>query len=123
MNVAKTQVRRAFARAADGYNEAAEFQRFAGEQLLQALPFELSPMCILDSGCGTGHGLSLLGQRWPASHIVSLDFAYDMVNRLDRVSGRLCGDAENLPLAAESVDFYWSNLALQWCDATSFMRE
>ena len=123
MNAAKALVRKAFARAAASYEEVAEFQRAAAGQLMEGLPFDLLPARILDSGCGTGHGLPLLNRRWPMAQVVSLDFAFAMVQRLARGSGQLCGDAECLPLVAQSMDFYWSNLALQWCDADSFMRE
>lgn len=123
MKAAKALVRNAFARAAGGYDEAAEFQRAAAGHLMEGLPFDLSPARILDSGCGTGHGLPLLNRRWPMAQVVSLDFAFAMVQQLARGSGQLCGDAECLPLVTQSMDFYWSNLALQWCDADSFMRE
>lgn len=123
MNAAKVLVRNAFARAAGGYDAAAEFQRATGRQLLAGLPFDASPARILDAGCGTGHGLSLLQRRWPAARIVPLDFVLAMVGQVERGAGRLCGDVEALPLASQSMDFYWSNLTLQWCDAASFMRE
>ena len=120
---AKVLVRNTFARAASGYDAVAEFQRAAGRQLLAGLPFDASPLRILDTGCGTGHGLSLLCERWPAAQVMALDFALPMVRLLEHGAGRLCGDAEALPLASQSINFYWSNLTLQWCDADSFIRE
>ena len=103
MNAAKALVRKAFARAAASYEEVAEFQRAAAGQLMEGLPFDLSPARILDSGCGTGHGLPLLSRRWPTAQVVSLDFAFAMVQQLARGSGQLCGDAECLPLVAEAT--------------------
>jgi malonyl-CoA O-methyltransferase len=36
---------------------------------------------------------------------------------------RLAGDLEHLPLAAASIDLYWSSLAVQWCDLPRALAE
>ena len=41
-----------------------------------------------------------------------------MIQRLFGRSSRIgiCGDIEHLPLASQSLDLLWSNLAIQWCN-------
>ena len=86
------------------------------------------------SGSGTGNALPGLAARYPHAHIFALDLALAMARRararrsrpaLSTVEGWrsllarggvtvLCGDIEQLPLAAARADLIWSNLALQW---------
>jgi malonyl-CoA O-methyltransferase len=102
---------------------------------------KINPVCALDAGCGVGADLPVLQQRFPAAHLLGLDAAPAMVmaaqhrhsaarsslNRLlakwlpgkdgaKRRSGMslLCGDFAALPLAGNSLDLVWSNLALHW---------
>lgn len=122
MNALRRDVRSAFARAAERYDRWAGFQRTAAEHLLAAVAMLPAPDTVLDAGCGTGHGSRLMRARWPAAHFLALDFAPAML-AVCGVQHRLCGDTEALPLADGCIDFYWSNLALQWCDAPRFARE
>jgi malonyl-CoA O-methyltransferase len=63
--------------------------------------------------------------------VIALDFALPMLPRrsaLERWLGRgvlpLCADFRRLPLAAESVELVWCNLALQWAaDPLEVFRE
>jgi malonyl-CoA O-methyltransferase len=136
----KRRMARAFNRAAVHYDEAAVLQRIVGEQLLERLDLvKLSPAVILDVGAGTGLQTEGLLHRYRKAQIIALDLAPEMLNQArQRVEGRLpqtlerilggvwrhfqvgfshfvCGDAECLPLANQSVDLIFSNLALQWC--------
>ncbi|MDP2809076.1 MAG: methyltransferase domain-containing protein [Rhodocyclaceae bacterium] len=122
----KRAIRRSFDRAAGSYDAAAALQRQVGELLLAVLPgltFEnrgLSPISILDAGCGTGHALNLLAGRWPDARIVAADFAPAM---LRTAGGGVCADIEALPFADATFDLYWSSLTFQWCDARLGLAE
>jgi malonyl-CoA O-methyltransferase len=119
----KTRARRAFDRAAPGYDAAAVLQREIGNRLLERLDYvRLDPGTILDLGCGTGQAIAPLMRRYPKARLIALDFSTVML-RLARRRGTwlkrprcVCADAETLPLADGSVDLIVSNAALQWCN-------
>lgn len=117
----KAAIRRNFDGAAGSYDQVAVLQQAVGERLLQRLEaIKLKPAYILDLGSGTGSLSMLLAGRYGAAHVLQLDIAVNMLltaRRKNRRASRqylLCGDAENLPLAVNSVDFAFSNLTLQW---------
>ena len=125
----KRQVRRAFSRAAQDYDAAAVLQREVCTRMLERLEYmKLQPSRVLDVGSGTGWGTRQLGERYPKAEITALDIAIGMLQVARGTSGWwkklfagkresfLCADVEALPLAANSVDMMWSNLALQWCN-------
>jgi malonyl-CoA O-methyltransferase len=125
----KKQVRRAFDRAAAGYDAAAVLQREVCARMLERLEYiKLQPERILDAGSGTGWGTRRLAQRYPAAQLIALDIASGMLQTARGRSGwwqklfggnqqmQVCGDIEALPLAANSVGMVWSNLAVQWCN-------
>jgi malonyl-CoA O-methyltransferase len=126
--VDKKQVRRAFSRAAPGYDAAAVVQREVCRRMLERLDYvRLQPTRILDAGCGTGWGARQLSERYSGAHVVALDIAIGMLAQSSAQSGwwqklfgsrhsHLCADVEALPLAANSVEMVWSNLTLQWCN-------
>jgi malonyl-CoA O-methyltransferase len=107
-------IRQSFHRAAASYDSAAALQRRVCDLLLAALP-EMTPASILDAGCGTGHALGLLADRWPDADIVPADFAPAMIAAAGGTG--VCADVENLPFAAATFDLYWSSLTIQWCEA------
>ncbi len=120
-------IRRSFDRAAAHYDTAAVLQREVADRLLERLELiRLQPAMVLDVGSGTGYASGLLRKRYPASHVVELDFAPAMLRQaraklswLERWRRRrhpVCGDAMALPLADTSVDMIFSSLALQWCN-------
>ncbi len=117
----KARVRSSFATASDTYDGLAVLQRSVGTALLEQCPVSAAEGTVLDLGCGTGFLtdslLNLPGNR----EILALDIALPM---LQKARGKLysgpevnyiCADAECLPLAENSVDEVFSNLALQWC--------
>jgi len=125
----KKQMRRAFNRAAADYDAAAVLQREVCERMLERLDYiKLQPPHILDAGSGTGWGARQLAEKYPAAQIVSLDIAIGMLQAARSHAGwwrklfggtqqaQVCGDIEALPLAANSIEMVWSNLALQWCN-------
>lgn len=125
----KRQVRHAFSRAARDYDAAAVLQREVCTRMLERLDYiKLQPHSVLDVGSGTGWGTRQLGERYPKAEITALDIAIGMLQVARGTSGWwkklfagkrenfLCADVEALPLAANSMDMAWSNLALQWCN-------
>jgi len=118
----KQQARRAFDRAADTYDAAAELQNEIGDRLVERLDYiRLQPRRILDLGSGTGLFAAALLKRYRKADVVALDIAERMLQRVQARSGWfrkpqcVCADAETLPFAGDSFDFIFSNLMLQWC--------
>lgn len=125
----KRQVRRSFSRAAADYDAAAILQREVCSRMLERLDYvKLKPSRVLDVGSGTGWGTRQLAQRYPDAQLVALDIAIGMLQNARGHSGwwrklfggakqgYVCADVEALPLAPNSVELVWSNLALQWCN-------
>ncbi|MES2148183.1 MAG: methyltransferase domain-containing protein [Pseudomonadota bacterium] len=95
---------------------------------------KLQPQRVLDAGCGSGADLIMLQNDYPAAQIVGVDGAPAMLGAaraaapapgaLNQMLARLlpakagldllCGDFGDLPLAPNSLDLVWSNLALHW---------
>jgi len=124
----KRDARRAFERAAASYDAHAVLHREVGARLLAHLdPIRIEPRRIVDLGCGTGQSFAAMGKRFPRAELIGLDFSAAMLRHARRRTGwfrrafasgaarLVCADAERLPLAHASVDFVFSNLALQWC--------
>ena len=123
----KRAVRRSFERAARSYDRNSVLQCEVGLRLLKHLdPIRIDPAIVVDLGCGTGAFFDPLRERFPRATMVGVDIARPMLELaakrtpwIARALGRrgprlVCGDAERLPLAAGSVPFIFSNLALQW---------
>jgi malonyl-CoA O-methyltransferase len=130
-------VRRAFSRAAPGYDAVARLQHEVEARLLESLDYlddpavALVPRTVVDLGSGTGGAALAMRARWPRARIFAIDLAPPMLRRLrerDRTWRRrlrrplspsidlACADARALPLADGSVDVLFSNLCLQWVD-------
>jgi len=135
----KARARASFGRAAETYDAAAILQKQVREEMLSRLDLvKLNPQVILDAGCGTGMASHALQKRYEQSQVVSLDFAYPMLQKTRQtrasmgfgsglvhklkslLSGTkqnlLCADIEALPLVSASTGLIWSNLAIQWCN-------
>lgn len=131
------QVRRAFSRAAHGYDDAAALQREVGARLMESLDYyddpgaaRPSPRVVLDVGCGPGHASVTMQKRWPRAQVLALDLALPMLREARANAGGrrpaflpsprrpapLCADARALPLRDGSVDVLLSNLCLQWVE-------
>lgn len=129
----KRRIAAAFNRAAPAYAAHAVLQNTVAERLAERLEFfRLDPHVVLDIGSGCGNALEFLAHRYPQASIIAVDLAVEML-RVARAGVRFhnislpsfaCGDAEALPIASGSVDFIFSNLALQWCpDLAGALRE
>lgn len=134
----RTEVRRAFDRAAASYDAHAVLQREVCDRLLERLDFmSVTPQRILDLGAGTGYGLQHLRARYPAADLVGLDLSPAMLQRAhdkfpapslsQRLAARfgasalpsmalVCADIEQLPFQANSLNMIWSSLSLQWAN-------
>jgi len=136
----KSSVAKSFGQAAMQYDDVAVLQRQTGDELLERLSLvTLSPKRILDLGTGTGRNLMQLAARYPDAELLALDIAPEMLQQAkqtfrsamgmkrwlpkQRKPMLLAGDAENLPLADNSVDLVFANLALQWCDLLASFTE
>lgn len=117
--IAKQAIASSFSRAAQTYDAVASLQRDVGNKLLQTLQPDACADLVMDLGCGTGFFTPALQQKFPQANILGLDLAEGMLQfARDRHHGSftwLCGDAEQMPLADDSVDVIFSSLALQWC--------
>ena len=119
----RARIRESFERAAASYDEAATVQRRVCARLAAGLPAGLAARRVLDAGCGTGFAQASLHQRYPEATTIALDFAPGMLRRVGTHCCRLAGDLEHLPLAAASIDLYWTSLAVQWCDLPRALAE
>jgi malonyl-CoA O-methyltransferase len=117
----KARVRHSFGRAAASYDAAAVVQRRVCDLLVATLAGTAGR--ILDVGCGTGYALDLLGARCPDADLVALDISQTMLARVAAPCAKIAGDAEHLPFADTTFDFYWSSLTLQWCDLSRALAE
>ncbi len=130
-HIDKARVRASFGRAAESYDAAAVVQKLVRDEMLSRLDLvKLQPRTILDAGCGTGAASHALQKRFKRSQVVSLDFAFQMLQKTRNsglattikqlISGTeqplLCADIESLPLADSTIGLVWSNLAIQWCN-------
>lgn len=102
---------------------------------------KLEPRMVLDAGCGEGADLVTLQKRFAQATVLGLDASFGMlsqaqtvqkdglsgVNRMlqqwlpssmgfgrESMAALMCGDFARLPLANNSVDMIWSNLAVHW---------
>ncbi len=117
----KMRVAQSFSKAAATYDTVAQLQRDVGEHLfLEYVPEKDEASMLVDLGCGTGCFTEKLQSRFPNADVVGLDIAQGMLNfareHKPSLSHWLCADAENLPLADNSVDMMFSSLAIQWCE-------
>ena len=127
----RARTRRAFDRAAPGYDDAAVLQGRVREELLGRLDLvRLEPAVVLDLGAGTGHASIALKRRYRTAQVVALDLSHAMLaeaarrQTLLRRFRRVCADAAALPLGTASVDLVFSNLVLHWCnDPDAVFRE
>lgn len=139
--ISLAEVRRLFARPAR-IAESNFLRREIANRMRERLELvKILPQSILDAGCGAGEDLPELRHAFPSSNLVALDASWEMLRvgrtqhaalqtsihrlltkwlpgrtgaSLRNESGMICGDFATLPLAPNSIDLIWSNLALHW---------
>jgi malonyl-CoA O-methyltransferase len=123
MSLDDDRVRRAFSRAAPGYDAIALLQHEVETRLLERLDqLTAHPARVLDVGAGPGRASAAMRKRFPQAEVIALDLALPMLREAKSRAGwwkpfrRVCGDARALPLADQSVDLVFSSLCLQWCE-------
>jgi malonyl-CoA O-methyltransferase len=116
----KQRVADSFSRAAKSYDSVARLQRQVGTKLLGLISPQLQLSQVVDLGCGTGYFTTQLADKYASAEVTGVDFAQGMLmfarSEHPLAATWLCGDAEVLPLANNSVELIFSNLALQWCE-------
>jgi len=117
----RSAVRRAFDRAAPRYDDAADLQREAADELLERLaPVRVTPRTVVDLGCGTGYATRALQKMYRGADVLGVDFAPAMARRAHgswrpgRRPLAVCADVTRLPLGDASADVLFSNLTFQW---------
>ena len=122
----KRRVRASFDAAAEHYDDVAILQREIAQRILERLDLvKLQPDTILDIGAGTGIAAHALSKRYKKSRVIAFDLAPNMLkqarqrgsllHKLMAKRGFICGDAEHLPFADNSVELIFSSSTLQWC--------
>jgi malonyl-CoA O-methyltransferase len=115
-------------------------REIAGRMFERLELIKLAPALVLDAGCGDGADLPVLRQRFGTAHLLGIDASVAMLeaarasqnaarSSMNRLLQRwlpktsvgagigaelACGNFAQLPLAANSADLIWSNLALHW---------
>ena len=121
MYLDKARIKQSFSAASVTYDSVARLQRTVGKELLHSIDTAKLNGKVLDLGCGTGFLTGELSAYSRHEIMIALDIALPMLrttqNKLadKRNIMCVCADAEQLPIAGQSIDSVVSNLALQWC--------
>jgi malonyl-CoA O-methyltransferase len=115
----KTRIAQQFSRAAATYNSAADVQLDIAFEAMAQLTGKYQ--CGLDIGCGTGRISQQLAPK--CERLLGMDLAFGMLDYAKQDCHTknlnidwLQGDADNLPIADDSVDLIFSSMVLQWSD-------
>ncbi len=114
----KRAARRSFDRAND-FDAASFVHDVARARLLERVDLvSREPRTIVDLGCATGRAAAALATRYPAARVLAVDSSVGMARATAASAARVAalgGDAEQLPLNAQSVDVLFASLVLPWC--------
>lgn len=120
------RIRNAFDRAANTYYDAAVLQHEVGKRMLESLEYiRLDAKTILDAGCGTGETIKPLQKKYKPARLIALDISENMLQQSRKQAGiwnrpdYICADISNLPIADNTIDLLFSNVAIQWCNDLS----
>ena len=73
----------------------------------------LEPPCVLDAGAGACGARGALRARFPKARVLGLDASFGILRAGE--GDRICGDMQQMPLAAGCAQLVFCNLALHWC--------
>jgi malonyl-CoA O-methyltransferase len=115
----KRAARRAFDRARD-FDAASFIHDEARSRLLERLDWlRLAPEIVVDLGCATGRAAAALAARYPSARVLAFDSSLGMLRataaRATAGVAIVAGDAERLPLPAQSAHLIFANLVLPSC--------
>ncbi|MBJ6137236.1 malonyl-ACP O-methyltransferase BioC [Marinobacter litoralis] len=115
----KASIASGFGGASKTYDGASRLQKTMGDAMLSRIPSALQPESVLDLGCGTGWFSRKLLACYPDARLTGADLSPGMLAQAGATPGTsgvrwLNADAEQLPLANDSVDLVFSNLMVQW---------
>lgn len=114
------RIRRAFRRAAGGFDEADFFYAEIRQRLLERLELvRIEPLSILDLGAGTLGAAEGLKDRYPNASIIALDREPAMLAAGAEKPGDsipVCADAIRAPFPDQCFGLIYSNLMLPVCD-------
>ena len=120
MSMQVNNIKHAFNRAAQTYDEHCLLQQKTGADLLDLLnPQVTLPKNIIDIGCGTGINTEQLVNQYPHSSMYALDFADKLLQRAElRLAGKkvqlIESDFDSWQGGHSNFDVIYSNLALHW---------
>lgn len=127
-----SEVKSSFNKAANSYDAHAFTQNIIGQRLIDRLQLVTTPFQhILDAGCGTGYFTKILRSQYPKSQVVSIDLAYNMVQKaaqhkyswLKRKPQVVNGNIAHLPFQDNRFDLIFCNLALHWTKLEETLAE
>ena len=128
-------LQRQWARRAAHFSQFDAVVREIDQRLLERLALiKLQPQRVLDAGCAAGGSRAALQARYPQAHWLGVDFSADMLQQIQlprtglwskirqqkmpwqqKTTARadvVQADFQHLPLATQSVNLLYSNLAL-----------
>lgn len=123
-------LQRQFARRAPRFCQFDAVLREIDQRLFERLALiKLQPQRVLDAGCGAGASRAALQTRYPHAHWLGVDISAALLRQIPHAragwwqkmpwqkksaahSAVLQADFQHLPLAGQSVDLLYSNLAL-----------
>jgi len=117
----KRDICKSFNKAAMHYDRYTQLTDVIGDRLFERLDLMLlTPSIILDLGAATGNQARKLQAKFTQSKVLGLDIAWRMSAVAEsqrkwlKKERFVCGDAERLPFADNSIDLIYSNLMLYW---------
>ncbi|GLQ33276.1 malonyl-ACP O-methyltransferase BioC [Litoribrevibacter albus] len=119
----KKQIAKAFGKKATLYDTHARVQKYVGDRLLSLLKEQQVsvPGPLLDLGTGSGYFLPALKQFQGGDALYAADLSEGMIRFVNEhyqnvLSSSFVADAEQLPLADNSLSYIFSSMAIQWCE-------
>ncbi|HMP72104.1 MAG TPA: methyltransferase domain-containing protein [Kiritimatiellia bacterium] len=94
-------------------------QNEVAEKVLSQLPSTVSPLNVIDAGCGTGYLLALARRRWPSARLTGIDLSEGMIRAARQNPGvgqetrLICSDLGKVNLP-DDFDLVLSSSALHW---------